>query len=120
MLSELLNIKKKKTEKNGWVPQFKKFVRVSQQKVLVCYIQVSAVLIRPRFSKTRALLLCYNIAWNRTITVVSRAEIRKDGCISLICAYEGDFWVKSLNINTLLPSWVGSLNKTFQCNTRAK
>ena len=49
----------------------------------------------PRFSKTRLLLLCGNIARHRTITgwtlVVSRAEMRKGGCISLICAYEGDF-----------------------------
>ena len=85
MLGELKEVEHEKTEKkkNDRVPQFKKFLRVSQQKLIVCYVEISVALIRPRFSKTRPLLLCCNIARNRTITgstlVASRAEMRTDG-----------------------------------------
>ena len=57
----------KNREKNGWVPQFQKLLRVSQPKNIVCYVEVNVVLIWPRFPETRTLLLCCKIARNGTI-----------------------------------------------------
>ena len=64
-------------------------------------------------------ILLQNRAPTRDIKVVSQAEMRMDGWMARVKAYEGDLYVNLLTGNTLLHLWICSPNKIFNYNTRA-
>ena len=51
--------------------------------------------------------------------VVSQLEIKKDGWMPEVKAYEEDLYINLLKRNTLPQSWIYFLNKIFQYKIRA-
>ena len=56
--------------------------------------------------------------WGDTL-VVSQLEIKKDGWMPEVKAYEEDLYINLLKRNTLPQSWIYFLNKIFQYKIRA-